>query len=81
MLFFEVILGFDFRIALSKDLLEAIDNLNDLNSIELGTDPNDETGYSPHKFFSPVRYWNHPLEHSIGGDKPFLAKWLRNLVL
>jgi hypothetical protein len=50
MLFFEVILGFDFRIALSKDLLEAIDNLNDLNSIELGADPNDETGYSPHKF-------------------------------
>ena len=55
MLFFEVILGFDFRIALSKDLLEAIDNLNDLNSVELGTDPNDETGYSPHKFsFSRV---------------------------
>jgi hypothetical protein len=49
MLFFEVILGFDFRIALSKYLLEAIDNLNDLNSIELGADPNDETGYSPHK--------------------------------
>ena len=50
MLFFEVILGFDFRIALSKDLLEAIDNLNDLNSIELGADPNDETGYSSHRF-------------------------------
>jgi hypothetical protein len=49
MLFFEVILGFDFRIALSKYLLEAIDNLNDLSSIELGADPNDETGYSPHK--------------------------------
>jgi len=49
MLFFEVILGFDFRIALSKYLLEAIDNLNDFNSIELGADPNDETGYSPHK--------------------------------
>ena len=47
---FEVILGFDFRIALSKHLLEAVDNLNDVNSIELGTDPNDEMGYSPHKF-------------------------------
>jgi hypothetical protein len=55
MLFFEVILGFDFWIALSKHLLEAIDNLNDLNSVELGADPNDETGYSPHKFsFSRV---------------------------
>jgi hypothetical protein len=56
MFFFEVVLGFDFRIALSKYLLEAIDNLNDLNSIELGADPNDETGYSPHKFsFSCAR--------------------------
>jgi hypothetical protein len=55
MFFFEVILGFDFRIALSKYLLEAIDNLNDLNSVELGADPNDEAGYSPHKFsFSRV---------------------------
>jgi hypothetical protein len=47
--FFEVILGFDFWIAISKDLLEAIDNLNDLNSVEFGADPNDETGYSPHR--------------------------------
>lgn len=71
----EVILGFDFRIALSKDLLEAIDNLNDLNSVELGADPNDEAGYSPHKFsFSLVGYWSQPLEHPRGGDKPFLAK-------
>jgi len=55
MFFFEVILGFDFRIALSKDLLEAIDNLNDLNPIKLGADPNDEARYSPHKFsFSRV---------------------------
>ena len=82
MLFFEVILGFDFRIALSKYLLEAIHNLNDLNSIELGADPNDETGYSPHKFsFSRGLYWSQALEHPRGGDKPFLAKWLRNLVL
>jgi hypothetical protein len=53
MFFFEVVLGFDFRIALSKDLLEAIDNLNDLDSIELGADPNDETGYFPHRFSFP----------------------------
>ena len=81
MFLFKVILGFDFWIALRKYVLEAIDNLHDLSSIELGADPNDETGYSPHEFFSPVSYWSHQIEHPVGGDKPFLAKSLRILVL
>jgi hypothetical protein len=49
MFFFEVILGLHFWIAFSKDVLEAVDNLHDLSSIELGADPNDETGYSLHE--------------------------------
>jgi hypothetical protein len=71
MLFFEVILGFDFRIALSKDLLEAIDNLNDLNSIELGADPNDETGYSLHEFCISCKLLESPNRTPRGGRQAF----------
>jgi hypothetical protein len=71
MLFFEVIFGFDFRIALSKDLLEAIDNLNDLNSVELGTDPNDETGYSPHRVSFSHALLEPPIRTPKGGRQAF----------
>jgi hypothetical protein len=71
MFFFEVVLGFDFRIALSKDLLEAIDNLNDLDSIELGADPNDETGYSPHRFSSSRELLEPPIRTPNGGRQAF----------
>jgi hypothetical protein len=71
MFFFEVIFGFDFRIALSKDLLEAIDNLNDLNSAELGTDPNDETGYSPHRASFSHALLEPPIRIPKGGRQAF----------
>jgi hypothetical protein len=47
MFLFEIILRFDFWIAFSNDILEAIDDLYDLSPIELRANPNDETGYSP----------------------------------
>jgi len=82
MFLFEVILGFDLWIAFSKHILEAIDNLHDLSSIELGADPNDETGHSPHKvsFSFELLESSNRTPHG-GGGKPFLVKSLRILVL
>jgi hypothetical protein len=71
MLFFEVILGFDFRIALSKYLLEAVDNLNDLNSIELGADPDDETGHFPHRFSLSCALLEPPIRTPKRGRQAF----------
>jgi hypothetical protein len=71
MFLFKVILGFDFWIALSKYVLEAIDNLNDLSSIELGADPNDETGYSPHKISFSCELLDSPNRTPHGGRQAF----------
>jgi hypothetical protein len=71
MVLFEVILGFDFRIALSKHILEAIDNLNDLNSIELGADPDDEAGYSSHRFSISRELLEPPNRTPRGGRQAF----------
>jgi hypothetical protein len=72
-LLFEVILGFDFWIAISKYLLEAVDNLNDLSSIELGADPDDETGYSPHRFSISRALLEPPIRTPKRGRQAFFC--------
>jgi hypothetical protein len=71
MFLFEVILRFDFWIAFSKDILKAIDNLHDLSSIELGADPNDETGYSPHERCFSFKLLESPNRTPHGGRQAF----------
>lgn len=53
MLFVEVVPGFDFRIAVLKNINEAIDNVFYLAFCELGTYPDDEAGYFLHTGLPP----------------------------
>lgn len=55
MLFFKVILKFNFGTTLGKYLLKAVDNLYHLGFIKFRTDPNNKTGYLIHEVCFPFR--------------------------
>jgi hypothetical protein len=78
MFLFEIILRFDFWIAFSNDILEAIDDLYDLSPIELRANPNDETGYSPYEFCFSCKLLESPNRTPCGGRQAFSRYLTKN---